>query len=289
MYFSKFPLVSYNGIPARNIMARVAFDENTKNDSVNFMPVRISDDATRADVIADRYYGSSDNDWLVYLSNSVIDPYNDVPKSEEDFRKHITAKYGSTQFAREKILFYINNWADHTNDILSVTQYATASQVVKKFWTASTNALNQIIEYRRHKQDWIKSTNKLRILSLDSVAYLFVGAIVVQYVSGSIVAKGEIVDVNTDDNKITVQHITGTFVSTTNTLKRYNTSSVYVVSEVTNPFTTDNIIAEETDYWTTMTAYDYEEELNETKRNMILLRASLRGRVEDQITNLMKF
>lgn len=289
MLFSRFPVVNYNGTPVRNIMARFAFDENTKNNPSNFMQLKLSDDGSpRTDVISDRYYGNPGNDWLVHLSNGVVDPYNDVLKSEEDFRNHITKKYGSIQFAREKILFYINNWANNTEEEITVTQYANASQVVKKFYTARTNVHNQVVSYRRHQQDWIKSTNKLRILTLDSVRYLFVGSVIVQYVSGEIVAKGEIVDVNEDDNKITVQHITGTFVSTTNTVKRYNTSSTYVVSAVNNPFVVDNITDEEANYWTSMTAYDFEEELNESRRNILLLRSSLRSAAEDQITNLMR-
>jgi hypothetical protein len=208
---------------------------------------------------------------------------------DESFRKFINMKYGSLQFANEKILFYINNWADNTDDTLTVALYESATQAVKKYYTATTDAFNNITGYRRHRLDWVKSTNKLRILSVDMTEMFVIGGVVVQYVGGVAVAKGEIVDINTTDLAITVQHITGAFVSTGgNVLKRYNTSLEYTVSAVTNPFTEDNITAAEEVYWSPMTAYDFERERNENLRNMKLLRASLRSSADEQLSDLMR-
>ena len=289
-YFSRFPVINYAGVPAKNILQRAGLSDVTKNNPINFGVVRVPDGgAHRPDIISENYYGNPLYDWLVYFSNQVVDPYNDVFKDDETFRKYITAKYGSIQFANERILFYINNWADNSDDVMSLAQYESSPQHIKKYYTAVTDAFNQVTSYRRHRQDWVKSTNKLRILTVDMTDLFVIGSVVVQYVSGQVVAKGEIVDINTDDSAITVQHITGEFVDTDgNILKRYNTSLEYTVAALSNPFTADNIPDEEAVFWSSMTAYAYENEINEQRRNIKLLRASLRASADEQLTDLMR-
>lgn len=289
-YFSRFPVVSYAGVPAKNILQRASFSEKTKNNPANFGVLRIPDSGTsRADIIAENYYGNPEYDWLVYFSNSVVDPYSDLTKDDETFRAFIAKKYGSVVYAHEKILFYINNWADNDDDTLTVNQYNAASQIIKKYYTGVTDQYNVVTNYRRHRLDWIKSTNKLRILTVDMTDLFVIGGVVVQYYDGAAVAKGEIVDINTEDKAITVQHITGTFVSTNgNTLIRYNTDLEYTVTAVSNPFTEDNISDEESVFWSPMTAYMFENERNESLRNIKLLRASLRSTAEEQLTDLMR-
>jgi hypothetical protein len=289
-YFSRFPVVNYAGVPAKNILQRATLSDATKNNPANFGVVRVPDEgAQRADIISENYYGNPYYDWLVYFSNEVVDPYNDMFKDNETFRAFITTKYGSIQFANEKVMFYINNWVSNPDDTLTVAQFEAASQAVKKYYTAVTDAFNNVTSYRRHRIDWIKSTNRIRILTVDMTDMFVIGSVVVQYVSGVIVAKGEIVDINREDSKISVQHITGEFVTTGgNKLKRYGTNLEYTVSEVSNPLTEDNITNDESVYWSAMTAYDYENELNESRRNIKLLRASMRGAADEQLTNLMR-
>ena len=289
-YFSRFPVISYSGVPAKNILQRASLSDRTKSNPINFGVVRIPDEGTsRADVIADNYYGNPRYDWLVYFSNSVVDPYNDMAKDDEAFRAFINTKYGSIVYAHEKILFYINNWADNVEDTLTTALYENSPQTTKKYYTAVTDAFNGVTNYRRHRLDWMKSTNKLRILSVSMTDLFVIGGVVTQYVGGVLVAKGEIVDINTVDKAITVQHITGTFVSTGgNVLKRYNTSLEYTVSAVSNPFTVDNITDEEAVFWSPMTAYAFENERNEGLRNMKLLRASMRSTADEQLTDIMR-
>lgn len=288
-YFSRFPTVNYSGSLVKNIFARVVFDDITKSTSENFAFFKIQDDLSlRADVISENFYDTPYYDWLFYMSNGVVDPYHDVFLDSDSFLKYIISKYGSVQESQQKIYCYINNWADNVDDKLTVEQYDNASQVVKKYYTAEIDYLNRITGYKRHQYDWVKSTNKHRILTLNDTEYLFIGSFITQYVSGSSVATGEIVDVNRTDNTITVKNITGTFVTTVgNTIKKYGSNLTYTISSVVNPDTEDNISDEEASYWSAISVYDFEYELNEAKRNTQLLRKSLVSGVEEQFDNLM--
>ena len=280
----------YNGVLGRNIMSRVSLDTNTKNISLNFAIDRVADNGiNRVDVIAENYYGSATYDWLVYLSNSVVDPYNDLLLDSESFNKFITSKYGSISLAKIKVVGYINNWADNQDDKLTIAQFNAASQSVKKYYTGVIDYYNQITEYKRLEVDWFKSTNKFNILGVSFTDYILVGAIVTQTLNGQVLAVGTVSDVNTSNSSITVQHITGEFVVNGSTvLKRATSSLAYAITSVSNPFTVDNITDEESVFWSPYTAYQMESERNEGKRNFKLLRASLRGSAEEQLTDLLR-
>jgi hypothetical protein len=51
-YFSRFPLVDYNGTPAKNILARVDFSEETKRDIYSNFDYVIQDDLIRPDFLS---------------------------------------------------------------------------------------------------------------------------------------------------------------------------------------------------------------------------------------------
>lgn len=286
-YFNRFPVVNYLGVPVRNIMARAALDHKTKNNSANFGVVRLENDvAQRADIIAENYYGSPLYDWLFYFSNEVVDPYNDVFLDSDTFYKFIVSKYGSIQYANDKVLGYINNWADMPDDKLTVLQYEQATQAIKKYYTGVIDYANRVTHFERIKADWFKSTNKIRQFAIDFTDFMLVGGVIVQYNEGVITARGQIVDIDTENSYITLQHITGEF--TAGELYRAGASTVYTASSVWAITPTDNISDEESRFWSPYTAYQMENERNESKRTIKLLRASLKGSAEEQLTDLMR-
>lgn len=274
-FFDKFPVIEYADSKVRNIFAKIVLDDKSKQHPENFIQIAINDDVSlRADIIAEKYYGSPYLDWIHYMTNDVVDPYSDMFLDGETFVNMIKSKYGSVEFAQQKIAFYLNNWFENNEDKLTISQYISAPKNIKKYYTARINYANEVIEYVRHRKDWKKSTNKIRILTVNSVASLTVGTLIYQYVAGNLVASGEIVDVNSVDKKITVKNITGSFVTTAgNVFYKFNNTTQYSVSTITSPHTEDNIPANETQFWSPMTYFDQERELNELKRSIKLLRA----------------
>ena len=289
-FFDKFPIIEYSNNVVRNIFAKVILDDATKQQPENFVQFRIEDDVSlRGDTIAERYYGSPYFDWLYYISNNIIDPTNDTFLDSELFLNMIVSKYGSIELAQQKIVFYINNWQENPDDKLTVSQYDSASKNVKKYYTARIDYANRIIEYVRHRKDWKKATNKLRVLTLNSVTSMTIGTLVSQFVGGNLVASGEIVDVNTDDSKITVKNITGQFETTGgNVVYRFANNTAYTVTAVNSPHTEDNISAEEMPFWGAMTYFDYEKEINELKRRISLLRKDGLSQISKNLEKLLE-
>jgi hypothetical protein len=273
-FFDRFPIIQYSNNNVRNIFARVVLDEKTKETPENFVQVILPDHMSqRADLIADSYYDSPYFDWLYFIGNDIIDPY-DVYLDGNSFYNMIITKYNDLTISQQRIAFYINNWNDYPDDNLTIEQYEAASKNVKKYYTARIDYANRILGYERHKKDWKKTTNKLRILTVDSVEDLYVGILIYQFVSGSQVASAEIIDINATDLKITVKNITGTFVTTGgNIIYRYGFTDQYTTTVIESPHTEDNITEEESRFWSPLSYFDYERELNEIKRNVKILRS----------------
>lgn len=258
-YFSRFPLVDYDGTPAKNILARVDFTDQSKKDIyVNFDYV-LQDGSTRPDVLSFNYYNSAQYDWLIYMTNNVVDPYHDYYKSQEDFKSYIVGKYGSADIARSKILFYRNDWAADES-MISETIYNGLSSDIKKYWKPKLNSTNQIIGYDRVKDDWIVSTNRIVELTVTvDISSFNPGDIISQ---SSTDASGVLVSKDVDTGLLIVQHVEGAFaVSTADHI-----SSVKIIKE--------NISTTEAGFWAPVYAYDYEEEQNELKKYISMIKSS---------------
>ena len=87
-YFQKFPLISYRDNISVDITRRVDFDSNIKSYIQAFYEYVLTEDQ-RIEDVAFNYYNDVDLDWLIYLSNDIIDPYFDVPLTNKQFDSYI--------------------------------------------------------------------------------------------------------------------------------------------------------------------------------------------------------
>ncbi len=270
-YFNRFPVVEYDGKVAKNILARVDFIDSSKRDIYSNFDYVLEEGSSRPDIISNNYYNSPYYDWLIYLSNGVIDPYHDYYRSAEDFQSYITAKYGSTTIARRNILFYRNDWSSDES-LINESVYDNLQPVIKKYWKPKLNNTSQIVGYERVKEDWTVSTNQIVKLVITSNLDNFnVGDVIEQDD-----AEGTVILKNADDNSITLQHITGAFVANT----ADGITSATILSK--------NISDLEASFWSPVTAYDYEEEQNELKRYVNIIKASYLPDIEKQFVELIK-
>ncbi len=171
----------------------------------------------------------------------------------------------------EKLHNFRNNW--HNDErILTNVQYellpASEELDLRKYWKPKIANTGAIVGYERLKEDWIVSTNKIVSLSLTVSPESFnIGDIISQTSTGAF-ATVDFVDI--DNKTLTVKHVSGTFAVneeegiTATTLLRQNISN------------------EETEYWSAVNAYDDEQEINELKRNVTVLKSSYLAETEKQ-------
>lgn len=269
-YFTRFPLVDYNGVPAKNILARVDFTDQTKKDIYANFDYVLQEGTSRPDILSFNYYNSSQYDWLINLTNNIIDPYHDYYMSDNDFKNYINGKYGSIGVARSKILFYRNDWAPDES-LIAESVYNNLQPNIKKYWKPKLNNTNQIIGYERVKEDWIVSTNRIIQLTVNTNISSFNEGDIIRQND----AEGTLVSKDVDAGILIVQHVSGSFTEETTGI-----TNVVVLKE--------NIPTTEEAFWSPVDAYDYEEEQNELKRYISLIKAGYLSDVEKLFIEQLK-
>jgi hypothetical protein len=98
-YFNYFPTTYYSNSnesnaldTVTNIIARFAFEDSIKENTSLFYPYDVQDGET-PEMIANKYYGSSEKHWIVLLFNNIIDPQYDWPLDQRTLIKYINDKY----------------------------------------------------------------------------------------------------------------------------------------------------------------------------------------------------
>lgn len=265
-YFDKFPLIDYNGTPAKNIMSRVAFSEKTKKDINANFDYKIDDSLIRPDNLSNSYYNSPYYDWVIYLANDTIDPYYDYYKNDSQLNACIKEKYGSIENAKRKIIYYRNNWAPD-DSTLSPVIYDNLSVEIQKYYNPIISNSNQVIGYNRKQEDWIQSTNQIIWITLNVPIDMVKGDI---YEQGS--SQGHILDIS--GTSLILHHIKGSFIVDD------NIKSIDYIKK--------NIPDSEASFWAAVTAYEQETEDNELKRNISLIKASYLQDIEKSFNDEIK-
>jgi hypothetical protein len=125
LYFTRFPVISYNGVFVRDITRRTNFIQQNFLSPFLFLPYTVKQ-GERPEDVAHFYYGSVDYTWLVLMANNIIDPYLDWILDAEQFHLSLQTKYktlsgktGSqivdwtmTETIDENIVFYYDDEKD---------------------------------------------------------------------------------------------------------------------------------------------------------------------------------
>lgn len=284
--FSKFPVISYNGTIANNILTRVQFRVETLLKGALFYPYVIKD-GERADHIAANYYDDPRYAWVIWLSNRIVDPYYDWPLDQDTFRRFIISKYGSIEKASNKVAFWQNNWpADET--ILSPTQYQSLNASLKQYWDPMVGYNQKITGYQRKRTSDVVETNKTVELTVDSAIGFHLGERITQYTNNVITAAAEIKMI-TNDTTLVVQHVIGTFEPTDDIVSEIKgDDSLIETVAVEATLITQTITDAQSYYLSPVSYFDYEESLNERRRNIRILDRAYLDQLEKELDSLLE-
>ena len=271
-YFASFPTITYANTNVVDITRRVKVVDKSKKSPYAFYPYDITNHL-RGDQVAEFYYDNAYLDWLIYISNEIVDPYYDWYVRDDQLDELIRTKYGSTETSKRKIKYFMNNWFEHADDQISTSYYEnTIDQNLKKYYDPYWSENGKILYYVRRRIDHTHNTNKL--IDYD-----------ITYVSGNSFTSGELVDiwytanslgtgevVFSNSSSLRIKSVQGnTFAnSTTNTFIVGETSSTNATASLSNTMI-ENITDEENVYWTPVYYYDFEVMKNEANRTINLV------------------
>ncbi len=104
-YFRNYPDIVYDGKKAKNIILRSRIKNVLLNRASLFYTYTIQD-GDRPDILAFKFYGDVDLDWLILYANDIYDPYFEWPIPDALWPKYIKEKYGSIEYAEQTVKEY---------------------------------------------------------------------------------------------------------------------------------------------------------------------------------------
>lgn len=139
-FFENFQRVTYANKLAVNLMQSIRMRSTVLSNPLAFFR-RIVLDGDTPEKVAREEYGDEKYDWVVYLSNSIVDPYHSWPKPYLEFVEYIEQKYGSVPEAKSQIIHYKNTEYDFTINQDTYDRYSNADfvdttlKVTRDGWT----------------------------------------------------------------------------------------------------------------------------------------------------------
>jgi hypothetical protein len=109
--FKYFPKVSYDikknkkPLELTNVMLRFKITQALNTRAAIYYNYTV-EEGESASMIADKLYGDSRLDWLIFMINDVVDPLYDWPLGGIELNEFVRSKYGSVSVAQQTVHHY---------------------------------------------------------------------------------------------------------------------------------------------------------------------------------------
>ena len=303
-YFENFPNLRYpryrdgevgnrisdQTVLMKDISRRATISASKSKSPFLFYPYELNDQL-RSDHISEYYYGDPNLEWLILMSNQIIDPYYGWYNTDDTFEQSIIEKYQSTAHAKSKVKFYINNWADDDTQISVGFHNDNLVQSLRKYWTPVYGPALNITSYKRKEDDIVMNTNQILAYGIsanNNATALTTGELVNVKATGTeaIIGSGEVEMSNS--TVIRIKNISGTTAANSTAVKDIvGWDSLANVSVNSSNTWYENISNTEFVYYTAMYYYDWETELNEQRKTMLLIGDANHGEYTSKFEELL--
>lgn len=269
-YFNKFPIIEYNDVTVRDISRNVRLNATSKAVPTLFYPYEL-EHGLRSDVLAHAYYNDSYLDWLIYITNGIVDPYYGWYMDENQFHDFLAKKYGSVEQAQRLIKHFIMDWNRDEPHITPDFYEDNLAEDLKKYYIPNFGYGAKIISYKRREETWYANTNKILQLTVNthSNAEFTNTEFLTFYDVLTPIGNGQVITANS--TVVTVQHVQGN-TSANNLIRGQNSAANATILDT--DLVIENITDEEYVYWTPVTMYNFEQTKNEERKYVMLLDAN---------------
>lgn len=261
-YFDKIPKIKYDinrsltnpqYETVTNIFFRVKFMYEVLNNISAYFTVEL-DDSDTPEILAEKVYGDSGAGWMITMANEMTDPQWNWPMTSEQFNKYIIGKYGSIESSQ--------------------TTYHHYNMVVTR-----TLEPDNITSERRYEIDGDKLT--LNMLPVPYNYYYpneFFGYLSVDSVR-----------VTVDSTQYTVDAglgLSGQYIP----MPEYGIQSGSLAyTQFVNTYNMNGKTIHEVVKGEAVTNYDYEMQLNDSKRFIKIIKKDYYNKVMEEFKNLTNF
>jgi hypothetical protein len=205
-----------------------------------------------------------------------------MPLSDIDFDEYMRSKYGSIESAQRKIAFYkINSDLDSERErTLTTAEYNNLTGGLQKYWTPRLDYLLNVRDYIRNQDTQTINTNRIASLTIANTQGTFkIGEEIQQ--TGTIYGFATFVS----STQLTAQHINGNFTNGASIVGKESGATANIITSnnavaVTQAFT-------DIGYWRPVTVYEHELDMNDSKREILLVDSKYRNQIEQDLKRTM--
>lgn len=253
-YLDLFPKMLYiSGLDGSsrlitNLLTRVDVIQEALNNASLYYQYDIQDGDT-PEIVADKFYNDSELHWVVLMFNQMYDPFYDWPLHYQQFQKYIIDKYGSIE--NSKLL--IHHYEKIITTIDSITNNTTRN-IYKIDSNLPFKILGSVATYSSLEDPYTGEIGDAYYTLDDGHLHVWDG-------------KDWIIEFNM---KVYNDIIIG------------NTTKQFFNEEVRLPYTVSIDTSKQM-----VSCYDDENTLNESKRNIKLIRPDVIPTIKNQFNNIM--
>lgn len=291
-YFQMFPTIDYDSDDIGNtkvvvdVLKRIRAKTQQLSDKTLFYAYAMKDGETLED-ISYQLYGSPKYHWVIMLINSFEDPFYDISLNTQEFESFINTKYGIDQITSDSVTIYdgsagVNgNIAPHT---ATTTQFTATENIETKIKVG--DSISVVLPYAWYSDtggstdpDFIPGIRKLSytadqtVVSIDTMTKFSTDLqsnTFVRFFANTDIAQETVSvltnvhhferDIKDDEGNVLFEKM------------------VTDLEDYSNPATTTTAVSN----------YTYENDTNDSKRNILLLRPDLLSGFISEFESLMK-
>ena len=170
-YFKNFPKISYSLTPSTGV-SKYLTNLTVSAKIVEVFPDKASlayvdyiiKDGERPEHIANRVYGKSEYHWIILLSNLILDPYFDWPKSSLELENHIKKTYPGICLFFPCVGSPTFNLKNSTTKLISENSHFVVGNNISQT-NGSVTSTGEILK-------WNPSFRKLEVINIDEGTFL---------------------------------------------------------------------------------------------------------------------
>lgn len=292
-YFQSFPKLLYStslGIQnyklVPNIIAKTKFLDSIKENTDVYYRYSVKDGET-AEHIAEKIYGNAHKHWIILISNDIVDPQYDWVMDSRSFNRYINQKYSSYTFSLDNPNNYTPNVFTTGEVVYQGGDRVDSSSAEAKVISYDANAKTLICNFTTEvfannsniRGSSSNASNKIINTTINNDGFFWASNTTSHY-------KVVETSINNFDNiKTTREYVVSPlqYNFETNLIVDRNINTSYSNSYSLVDGTTNTV---ETTV-SPVSYYDYELNLNEKKRSIILIKNEYVSVIESQFKNLM--
>lgn len=265
-----------------DITFRFSIVKDTLNNAAAYYEYVIKEDET-PEILADRVYNDPQAYWIILYANNIYDPQYDWPMNSDTFEKYIIKKYGSITNAKSQIHHYekltaraVEN-SETFNIDRKIVDYNAATFLTCTIDNTTANVSSSFVG-QNVKQINATTNNNLFIGELTNID-LPNNKLTLTTSGGKLTNYVNLVDTATNDILCRV---------VTNTQENLEFFINLPIDPQVTTYTINNKTVVEAISRNAVTNYEYELELNESRRNIKVIKKEYYGQIMREFDVLTK-